>query len=64
MRCQTCKFWNETNESLGTCHRYAPRPVVKEGTGNRRRVVPLWPKTKADQWCGEWSVRVEVEAQE
>lgn len=62
MKCQTCKFWDETNESLGTCHRYAPQPRVKEETGNRIRVVPLWPKTRAEQWCGDWSVRVEVEA--
>jgi hypothetical protein len=64
MKCKTCKFWDETNGSLGACHRYAPRPIIKEGTENRISVFPLWPKTKAQQWCGEWSVRVEVEPQD
>jgi len=61
MRCRTCRFWEEINQSLGRCHRYAPRPRVKEGTGNRMSLIPLWPKTKADEWCGDWSVRVKGE---
>ena len=64
MKCRTCKFWDETNKSLGTCHRYAPRPVIKEGTESQVSFFPVWPRTNAEQWCGEWSIRVEVEAQE
>jgi hypothetical protein len=64
MRCGTCKFWDQTNESLGSCHRYAPRPIVKEITESRTGCRAVWPKTKAREWCGEWSVKVEVELQE
>ena len=64
MRCDTCKFWDKTNDSLGSCHRYAPKPVVKETTESRARCAVAWPRTKAREWCGEWSVKVEMEAQE
>jgi len=64
MKCGTCKFWDETNESLGSCRRHAPRPAVKETTESRTGCSAAWPRTKGRDWCGEWSVKVEMEAQE
>jgi len=64
MRCSICKFWDEINKSLGSCHRYAPKPVIKETTESRTSCTIVWPRTKDREWCGEWRVKVEVEAQE
>jgi hypothetical protein len=64
MKCGTCRYWDELNKTLGSCHRYAPRPVIKETTESRTSCAVLWPKTKEGEWCGEWSVKVELEPQQ
>jgi hypothetical protein len=62
--CATCANWKLANpdpsrprtassETLGECHRYAPRPVVADrDTFNNATTV--WPVTRADNVCGEW----------
>lgn len=49
MRCDTCKYWTANPEAGGgVCHRYAPRPQ------DQRYITVNWPRTDANDWCGEW----------
>lgn len=50
--CYACLFFETTHMDLGVCRRYAPRPdytAAKALNG-----VPVWPRVKPTDWCGEW----------
>ena len=47
-RCDCCRWWEAANPDEGTCHRHAPRPAEPHMTN--------WPKTPADEWCGEFEL--------
>ena len=65
-RCDNCRFWTQYAEE---CHRYAPRPMLREFYGlclaiARREDEALevvgdnasmadFPRTVAHDWCGE-----------
>lgn len=52
MKCETCKYWEGTPAvGGGNCHRYAPRP-----SGERTNTT-TWPRTDANNWCGEFRER-------
>ncbi len=57
-KCGNCEFWLEVVPTATImrdmvknfeCHRYPPTPM---STGDYR-----WPKTKEDDWCGQWKKR-------
>jgi hypothetical protein len=51
LHCKMCVFWEAINATLGTCRRYAPRPIdVKEA-------VAHWAETRADEGCGDGEPR-------
>lgn len=60
--CFSCRFWCPTDaasgrgERMGYCKRRAPQIVAGD---NDHRGVPRtftqWPRTPADQWCGEFA---------
>lgn len=66
--CATCKFGRDhRTEIMGSCHKYAPRPIVTwherdaedggmEGEISDRdyKEYPVWPATLENDWCGEW----------
>jgi hypothetical protein len=60
MKCDTCKFWEEGRE-IGSCHRHAPKPVVVGHMEGQRPMDTVWPRTSREEWCGEWTAKVEVE---
>ena len=60
MKCETCKFWEEGKET-GWCHRHAPSSVIVGPTEGERPMNTVWPRTGAQEWCGEWTAKVEVE---
>jgi len=50
--CQTCRHWNThrssvraVDDAIGECHGVTP---IRDFT---------WPRTKATDWCGSYSVR-------
>ena len=47
-RCDCCRWWEAINLPIGTCHRHAPRPSEAHPTH--------WPRTMADEWCGEFEL--------
>lgn len=56
--CERCCFWKSlapAEEVEGECHRRSPWPFISyggpNGTLSQSRV---WPKTRADDTCGEW----------
>lgn len=55
-RCQTCKMWVPEN-GWGQCHRHAPTPTL-QCTGETRdqhvEAEPVFPRTPAYEWCGEY----------
>ena len=68
VKCEDCDFW-EPIEKGGTCKRYPPKPTpypvqvagriqvgVRPSRPNFMDVMswPKTPKTKADDWCGEF----------
>jgi hypothetical protein len=57
--CENCKFWQEDGEipGLGSCHRYAPNAVVSHPVQVPGSMDTDWPRTKNDEWCGEWDPR-------
>ena len=66
-KCENCDFWMETDTKGGMCRRYPPRatPQAIQKGGNvlvGQRPGPVsfldiisWPKTKKDDWCGEFA---------
>ena len=59
-QCCTCRWgWDFEDEdpgrkdTLGTCHRHAPRPqfITSECS------IIKWPKVYLDDGCGEWTTR-------
>jgi hypothetical protein len=63
MECEACKFWEEDQQlpEMGFCHRYAPTPKGHNPMGEDESIDAIWPRTKKQEWCGEWSAKVEVE---
>lgn len=45
--CQTCRFWKKDTSLNGLCRRNAPKP-------DATRFSARWPRTKQDEWCGEF----------
>ena len=60
--CRNCKYWQATdkNVDLGYCHRYAPRPVAVSPLAETSNMDAVWPRTGADEWCGEGDPKVEA----
>lgn len=48
-RCDSCAFWRRMEREGGSCHRRAP------STSSSGDEVAHWPRTHADDACGEWS---------
>lgn len=68
-RCETCRFWaGETTE----CHRRAPVATIALGLSSSLKIRVssrsrassspkanrAWPRTRPDDWCGEWDSQV------
>ena len=65
--CCHCRYFvveeeDDDGPDLGTCHRYAPRPLMYLPIpGNDRgpdldyRQFPVWPQVMSTEGCGEWS---------
>jgi len=62
MLCRTCKFWQEDSQS-GWCRRNAPKAMIFNPVEEKRPMDTIWPRTKAEEWCGEWQPKVDVEAE-
>jgi hypothetical protein len=63
LHCENCKFWEQEESdipSMGLCHRYAPRPVATHPVKGPESMDTVWPRTKGEEWCGEWKAKVEV----
>lgn len=61
MRCRDCRFWygddkNPDFPDPHDCRRYAPRPRMVHLDEMPREAV-VWPRTEANDWCGEFMVR-------
>jgi hypothetical protein len=64
-KCENCDFWVRIDDNGGKCCRYPPY-AYPQAVQPLNRVVgmrPLpvgfmdiisWPKTKCDDWCGEF----------
>lgn len=58
--CKSCKFWDafyqdeKSGEGVGHCVRYAPRPEIALAVSCGEENV-LWPITRENQGCGEFS---------
>lgn len=64
--CKSCKFWDVIKDSpggaAGLCRRYAPRSVGMNPLGEITNLDTTWPRTRPDDWCGQWDKRVEIES--
>lgn len=56
--CENCFFWERVSRSFGRCHRLPPSPyaIPRDGPDDNPKGDPVisWPKTEANDWCGEW----------
>ncbi len=53
-QCSTCRYWRETDDDLGICRRYAPRPFVSPNAEEQGGWIAHWPLVLNTNWCGEW----------
>lgn len=68
--CKRCRFFlPETTGDQGVCRRYPATVQItliptkgkfSQEVKVAQRLDSGWPSVKADQWCGEWKVMVEV----
>ena len=49
--CKTCDFWKQFHKDKGQCRVKSPQVIAHKKGGP----VSAWPKTDADDWCGEHS---------
>jgi hypothetical protein len=63
--CGSCKFWSTEigTPSAGLCCRHAPRPRITNPTEGHGVLNTRWPGTKEEEWCGEWSAKIEIDAE-
>lgn len=65
-RCEGCRWWAKGGYyGVGECRRFPPDHgpmgnVHQGGDFSERR----WPKTRDDDWCGEWQARPESRPKE
>ena len=64
MSCETCRYHDYDavdDDKVGLCKRYAPRPGYNDPKVRMTNpfIVPFWPITAVDDWCGEWEKYVE-----
>jgi hypothetical protein len=65
MMCQFCRFWDcffdpaedEKGVGMGCCVRHAPSPCSGKETDDVLEVVTIWPRTRGDEFCGEFRTR-------
>jgi hypothetical protein len=62
-KCENCKYWAEKSviEKLGHCQKYAPRSTLRSPLKGTEALDTVWPRTRADDWCGEWQAKVELD---
>ena len=65
MRCDACRFWRDVNKSYGRCQLHAPKmrgevllTKVEEAFAAYNIDAATWPKTEADDFCGEWQAKL------
>ena len=63
--CRTCGFWKVDQHDIGYCVRHAPsRPlVISTSIYDADRMPGLWPRTRAHDFCGEWTAEPVVRAE-
>ena len=57
--CKHCRFFHSTGDTLGECHRYAPRPIVINAKTQAQSNLSIyemaqWPTVGAGENCGEF----------
>lgn len=61
--CSVCAFWDHHVDSIaegqreGTCRRFPPVGGTAQGAGVGRIRGIGWPRTRDQDWCGEWAPR-------
>jgi hypothetical protein len=60
--CERCKFWEEDGDipNFGSCRRYAPKAVVSHPIDGPDSMDTIWPRTKNNEWCGEWDPKQQI----
>jgi len=57
-QCKNCAFFaNDGFERYGTCHRYAPKPVVYDLKDAGEMCIhqpAIWPAVEPHEFCGEF----------
>jgi hypothetical protein len=59
--CENCSWWLELEdeydnpiETVGECHRYAPRAYSSNRIESHSETRALWPHTFAKDFCGDY----------
>jgi hypothetical protein len=56
-KCETCRHWmgRLAPAERADCRRHAPAPALRDVPAriDVDFVIPLWPQTFDDDWCGE-----------
>ena len=58
--CANCAFWRDKNSWIGgDCRRFAPKLAepVRGAAAWASDTHGIWPRTAADDFCGEWKFR-------
>ena len=62
LQCSACKFWEEISDTpaMGSCRRHAPLAVILNPLSEFSNLDARWPRTKPEDWCGEWDRKIET----
>jgi len=55
--CRECLYWEQTDPALGgegECRERSPRVKMVNAETPHAVMVPLWPTTLGEQWCGRF----------
>ncbi len=58
--CENCRHWKPFQDNMGECHCRAPLPYIHDPEEKTLDKVSRWPLTKTNQYCGEFSERLDV----
>jgi hypothetical protein len=70
--CANCRFWfpkygvnDRRSYGPGYCRRHAPRSPLLVATDHyaASELDGFWPKTKGEDWCGDYETRPEIAAE-
>lgn len=53
-KCETCRWYRQTNFTGGLCHRFPPMTQWEKDAYNDMHLVTRYTMVEKENWCGEY----------